>query len=67
MSFKAKGKGLAGEKLGTVGVKLNTEIAKRGTLYDWKFQWTLDNGTYHWAATGSVLGTAVKHCIGKAV
>lgn len=67
LSFTVKGKGFTDEKLGTGGANLKTEITGCGTLHDWKFEWTPDNGTYHWAATGTVLGTAVNPCIGKAV
>ncbi|KAK8086785.1 hypothetical protein PG994_001759 [Apiospora phragmitis] len=66
-AFDIHGKGFSDSQLGDNGANLNAGLTSCGTLASWVFNWTPDNGTYDWAATGTVTGTSVKGCIGDAV
>ncbi|KAK7948458.1 uncharacterized protein PG986_009344 [Apiospora aurea] len=66
-AFEIHGKGFSDSQLGDNGANLNAGLTSCGTLASWVFNWTPDNGTYDWAATGQVTGASVKGCIGDAV
>ncbi|KAK8006622.1 hypothetical protein PG991_012919 [Apiospora marii] len=66
-SFEIHGKGFSDDKLGDDGANLNAGLSSCGTVASWAFNWTPDNGTYDWSATGTVQGSSIKGCIGDAV
>lgn len=66
-SFEIHGKGFSDTQLGDNGANLNAGLTSCGTLASWAFNWTPNNGTYDWSATGTIKGKSFKGCIGDAV
>ncbi|KAI1485366.1 hypothetical protein F5X96DRAFT_690899 [Biscogniauxia mediterranea] len=68
--FDIHGRGFADSAIGANGGKLRDALNQcgggGGDVSGWTFSWTPTDGTYDWAASGTVPGES-KSCIGKAI
>lgn len=64
--FELRGKNLPDSKFGENGEGLHEEVTGCGAITKWHFEWTPDDPTYEWFASGQLpLGT--KGCVGRAL
>ncbi|KAI4270768.1 MAG: hypothetical protein L6R38_007018 [Xanthoria sp. 2 TBL-2021] len=64
--FELRGKNLPDSKFGANGEGLHGEVKGCGAITKWQFEWTPNDPTYEWFASGQLpLGT--KGCVGRAL